>query len=133
MRAATVVVLAALSCAGPSAPTLVTFDPQPTLTVSTSQGRALSVFEQVGAPVARGVNAVRLAFGPEVPVDQVRLAVTPWMPVMGHDSAVTPTVELVDGGFDVTEVSLAMPGKWELRSHFEGALSDDAVISFDVP
>jgi hypothetical protein len=133
MRAAPLLFASALACGGGGAPTPVDFDAQPSLTVTTRQGRALSVFEPVGAPVARGVNALRLSFDLELPLDQVSVTVTPWMPVMGHGSAVTPTVELVDGGFDVTQLYLAMPGRWELRSRFEGGVSDDAVISFDLP
>lgn len=132
MRAALLAVCA-VGCGATTGSAPLVFADQPALTVTTQQGRTLSVFEQVDAPVARGVNAVRMTFPADVALDGETLSVTPWMPVMGHGSAVTPTVQVVDGGFVVTEVSLAMPGQWELRSDFEGGFIDHATISFEIP
>jgi hypothetical protein len=54
------------------------------------------------------------------------------MPVMGHGSAVVPSVQAVEGGFVITDLYLAMPGRWELRSDFSGELVDHASVVFDI-
>ncbi len=113
-------------CGGSAPASRMVFASQPSQRVTSAQGVELDLFEQVDHAVARGVNALRVV--PSAPV--ASLAVTPWMPVMGHGSAVTPTVESDAGGFVVTELYLAMPGRWELRCDVgEG---DHATATFDI-
>ena len=50
------------------------------------------------------------------------------MPSMGHGSAPT-TIEVIDTGtYRVKDVSLFMPGDWELRFSTGGVNADEAVI-----
>jgi hypothetical protein len=109
------------------------FAKTPSQQVSSQSGALqLDVYEQVDLPVARGVNAVKLQITPASARSGLTLAVTTWMPAMGHGSAVTPTVEPIEGGFVVTEISFPMAGTWELRGSFGGSLSDQAIITYDI-
>jgi hypothetical protein len=99
---------------------------------SQSGALELDVYEQVELPVARGVNALKLVITPPSARSGLTLAVTTWMPAMGHGSAVTPTVEPVEDGYVVTEISFPMAGAWELRSAFGGSLTDQAIIPYDI-
>jgi hypothetical protein len=125
MRALALVVLTA--CGGGAAPgSALVFAAEPSQVVRTEGGIELAVFELADRAVARGVNTVRVV--PSAAVGT--LAVTPWMPVMGHGSSVTPTVEAEGGGFVVTELYLAMPGRWELRC--DVGERDHATLAFDI-
>ena len=66
-------------------------------------------------------------------VDGLTVTMTPWMPAMGHGASVTPTVSALGAGrYVFTNVSLFMPGEWELRTQFSGELTDSVEPTFYV-
>jgi hypothetical protein len=68
------------------------------------------------------------------PVDGLTFSVVPWMPAMGHGTSLVPTVTpMGKGTYAVGDLSLFMPGEWELRLTFSGSTSDTANPVFDVP
>ncbi|MBS2032750.1 MAG: FixH family protein [Deltaproteobacteria bacterium] len=88
-------------------------------------------------PPIRGVNQIQLtvtAADGGAPVDGLTVTVDPWMPIMGHGSATTPTVTPQGSGvYDVTDVYMAMPGTWELRTSFSGPATDNVTAQFQIP
>jgi hypothetical protein len=138
MRSWTLLALGVLSCGGPPAAQQGTgFSAQESQVVTGASGLLeVLVYERAGSPVSRGVNSVRYgvrrAGGAALDDAALSLEVTPWMPVMGHGSAVVPSVQAVEGGFVITDLYLAMPGRWELRSDFSGELVDHASVVFDI-
>jgi hypothetical protein len=88
-------------------------------------------------PPVAGVNEALIALTDTqtgAPVDGADIAVVPWMPAMGHGTSIVPTVTPQgDGKYLVTNLSFFMPGTWELRTTFSGAVTDHAVVSFQVP
>jgi hypothetical protein len=66
-------------------------------------------------------------------IDGLTVTLTPWMPAMGHGSSVTPSVTaLGEGKYVFTNVSLFMPGEWQLRTQFSGPVSDSVEPTFNV-
>jgi hypothetical protein len=136
MRAAALLVALLCSCGAAPLDGPASFSTRASQVVTSVSGALqLQVFEQVDRPVSRGVNALRLGVwsseaGAGVP--GLTLTVTPWMPVMGHGSAVLPTVTPDEGGFIIEDLSLPMPGQWELRCTFEGPVTDHALVHFDL-
>ena len=130
MRAAlTVLALAcATACGGPVDTGSGGFSSEASQVVQSTHGLELRLFEQVGHPLARGVNQVRV----EVSGDVESLELTPWMPVMGHGSTVRPTIERDESGFIISSLTLAMPGQWELRCALHGGVDDDAIFNVEV-
>jgi len=124
------------SCGAPPQDGPAIFSTQPSQVMTSVSGALqLQVFEQVDRPVSRGVNALRLGVSANdagVEVRRLSLTLTPWMPVMGHGSAVTPTVTPDEGGFIIGDLSLPMPGQWELRCTFQGPVTDHALVHFDL-
>jgi hypothetical protein len=56
------------------------------------------------------------------------------MPAMGHGTSITPTAtDMGSGVYAITDLSLFMPGEWELRTQFTGPVDDTAAPTFDVP
>jgi YtkA-like len=87
-------------------------------------------------PPERGIAKVQYSVVDEngMPVDGLTLEVVPWMPAMGHGTSVVPVVSAAGRGiYVIDEVSLFMPGRWELRTVFSGSTSDHAAPAFDVP
>jgi hypothetical protein len=67
-------------------------------------------------------------------VDGLDIAATPWMPVMGHGAPVMPVASADgEGKYALRNVSMYMPGLWELRTTFSGIVMDTATPVFDVP
>lgn len=103
-----------------------------------SESGALSVtWDCVSADApARGRNRFELLIEStetDAPVDGLSLAMTPFMPAMGHGSSTVPSVRaLGDGKYDVSDVVLAMPGQWELRTSISGEESDYAVPRVEI-
>ncbi len=65
--------------------------------------------------------------------DGLTIDVVPWMPAMGHGASVKPTITARGNGrYVLTNVSLFMPGTWELRTTFSGSLSDHASASIPI-
>jgi hypothetical protein len=68
------------------------------------------------------------------PQDGLELTVVPWMPAMGHGASVKPTVVAQGSGrYLVTNVSLFMPGRWELRTTLTGPTTSHASPVLTVP
>jgi hypothetical protein len=66
-------------------------------------------------------------------VDGLTVTLTPWMTAMGHGASVTPSVTaLGQGRYVFTNVSLFMPGEWQLRTQFSGPVSDSVEPTFNV-
>jgi len=67
---------------------------------------------------------------PEVGLD---VTAVPWMPAMGHGTSVKPTiVEASPGIYEIQNLSLFMPGTWEIRTQFTGPAADHVTPTFDI-
>ena len=112
---------------------------EPAATVTSENGvYRVSVHSAPDAVPSRGVNTLqmvvtRVADGPAV--SDLALDVVPWMPAMGHGASVKPSVhaEGEPGVYTITNVTLFMPGLWEIRTTIEGAAARDHVTpSFEI-
>ncbi len=124
-------------CSGEPAAGDGSFPSEPLSTVK-SQGGALSVAVRTSPsqPPPRGTCSVELTVTDAggAPVDGLAVAVVPFMPSHGHGASVKPTVTPRGGGrYELTNVSLFMPGSWELRTTFTGKVEDRAAPIIDVP
>jgi hypothetical protein len=131
-------VLVASCSSAPSGSTAGDF-PSQALTKVTSDGGTLAVEVRTAPsqPPTRGTLRVQLAVSDATsgaPVDGLDVAMVPWMPAMGHGSSIAPTVTAAGGGrYVVDDVSLFMPGRWELRTTLRGTATDDvATAAIDV-
>lgn len=87
-------------------------------------------------PPPRGTFDVelRVADPSGAPVDGLSLDVVPWMPAMGHGSSIVPNVTAQGGGrYTIGNVSMVMPGDWELRTNITGRLTDHVAITITIP
>lgn len=67
-------------------------------------------------------------------MDGLAVSVVPWMAAHAHGTSVVPIVTpRGDGRYLVTEVALFMPGAWQLRTSFEGKITDRVAPTVDVP
>jgi hypothetical protein len=115
------------------------FSGPPTTSVTTDSG-ALSIDARTSPnPIARGINALELNVKDKsgAPKDGLAISAVTWMPAMGHGASVLPTVTPKGGGvYDLTDVDLFMPGRWELRLTLNGSDSsatDHSTLVFDIP
>jgi YtkA-like len=119
--------LAACSSAPAQSDSDVTF-PLGALTSSTTDTGALKVEVRTSPqPPAAGNLVVELTLTDPAgaPKDGLVLSVVPWMPAMGHGTSITPEVTPKGGGvYVITNVSLFMPGDWELRTSISGSATD---------
>ena len=114
------------------------FGTVPASSVSSDSG-ALKI-DLLSAPDAtptRGVNSLRFVVthvADGTPATGLDLDVTPWMPAMGHGASVKPTVtpEAEPGVYTATNVSLFMPGLWEIRTTIGGSMSDHVTPQFEI-
>jgi hypothetical protein len=125
------------SSAGGTCSAATTF-PSSALATATSDGGRLQVAIR-GAPyqpLVAGVDCLELDVSDAstgAPVDGLSITMTPWMPAMGHGADTTPVVSpLGQGHYVVTEVSLFMPGEWELRTQFSGTVQDSVEPTLNV-
>ena len=87
-------------------------------------------------PPSRGVENLSLAVTDEagVPLDGLTIDVVPWMPAMGHGASVKPQVTaLGNGHYTVDNVDFVMPGQWQIRITFSGAIEDHAISVLQIP
>ena len=103
----------------------------------TSDGGKLSVaLYSSPDPIAR-VSSVKLVVtdaASGAPVDGLAVSIEPWMPAMGHGASTEPTITVSGGGvYLATNVLMVMPGEWQLRTTFSGAVNDTMVTTVDVP
>jgi hypothetical protein len=126
-----------LGCGGEPGVASASF-PAEALTTLTTQGGALQVEVRTAPdqPPGRGVIAVeyRVVGSNGMPAPGLTLGVVPWMPDMGHGASVVPSVADMGGGrYVVSDVEVFMPGKWELRTTFAGAIQDSATPVLQIP
>jgi hypothetical protein len=132
-----VLVAALAGCSGEPAAGDGAFPAEP-LSTTKSQGGALSVAVRTSPsqPPPRGTCAVELTVtdAAGTPVDGLAVVVVPFMPSHGHGASVKPTVTARGGGrYEVANVTLFMPGSWELRTTFSGKVEDRAAPIVNVP
>jgi hypothetical protein len=137
---AAVALLGAAACASSSEPsTGAESFPADAYVRATSDAGALAIEVRTTPtqPPPRGTCTVQLTVAGAAdgrPRDGLVLTVVPWMPSHGHGTSITPQVEPRGGGrYLVTNVSLYMPGDWELRTSIAGAATDRVVIPVSVP
>lgn len=112
--------------------------PATALTTVTSDGGKLRVdFHSAPyQPLVAGLQCVEVVVtlpSTGAPVDGLTVTMTPWMPAMGHGASVSPSVTaLGQGRYVFTNVSLFMPGEWQLRTQFSGQVSDSVEPTFSV-
>lgn len=126
---------AAAACSGGAAPA-AGFPADPYTTTASDSGALVVEVRTSPQPPARGTNAVELTVtraADGAPVPGLAVGVQPWMPSMNHGTS-TPTVtDQGDGRYLVTDVYFYMPGTWQLRTTFSGAVSDHAAPALSVP
>jgi hypothetical protein len=130
------------SCSSASEPVIATsFDDLAPTPIATATGSSVklnvAVYTTPSQPPPAGDDGVELIVTDATtgdPVEGLTLAVTPWMPAMGHGTCCIPTFTNKGKGHYVsTDVSLFMPGEWQLRTQFSGKVSDFVTPTFDVP
>jgi hypothetical protein len=87
-------------------------------------------------PPARGVATIelRIADAAGEPLDGLTVTAVPWMPDMGHGASVKPKVAAAgEGRYEVDNVNMFMPGRWELRIQATGPVEDSAKVTFQIP
>lgn len=104
---------------------------------SDSGGYTVAIRTAPDQPPTRGTSIVELSIrsaSTGEPLDGLSIGVVPWMPAMGHGSSVVPTVTPGgQGTYVVSNVSLYMPGRWELRTSISGMTNDSITFAFDIP
>ena len=116
----------------------MSFSTVPASSVSSEAGALkIDVLSAPDATPTRGVNSLRFVVtrvADGTPATGLDLDVTPWMPAMGHGASVKPTVEPGPdpGVYTVTNVSLFMPGLWEIRTTIGGSMSDHVTPTFEI-
>jgi hypothetical protein len=67
------------------------------------------------------------------PVDGFSIDAVPWMPAMGHGASVIPTLTPKGGGvYQLDDVDLFMPGRWDLHLTLSGPTSAHATVTFEI-
>jgi len=67
------------------------------------------------------------------PVDGFAIDAVPWMPAMGHGASVVPTLTAKGGGvYQLDDVDLFMPGRWDLHLTLSGTTSAHATVTFEI-
>lgn len=105
-------------------------------TAKSAGGLTLALRTAPTQPPPRGTCTVELTItdASGAPKDGLGVEVVPWMTSHGHGASVKPTVTPKGGGrYVVSNVSLFMPGSWELRTNLSGPLEDHATAVVTVP
>lgn len=104
-------------------------------TASTSGRLRVELFASA-LPLRKGLQQFRVKVTEAEtgkPAQGLQLAIQPWMPSMGHGIEDKPRVTPgAPGEFEVSALDLFMPGAWELRLEFSGAVSDRAVVALQL-
>jgi hypothetical protein len=127
-----------LGCGGVDPVSSTSSFPVDPYAILTSEGGRLTIEIRTGPsqPPSRGNTDVQFVVRDRegALVDGLAVQATPWMPAMGHGTSVMPDAKGEgDGKYAVRNVSLYMPGRWELRTTFSGVVMDAAIPTFDVP
>jgi hypothetical protein len=144
-RAAALVALAACACSssdgGSGSNTCsasTSFPTSPFASLASAGGKLrIDVRTAPYQPLQAGLDCIQLVVTDATtgaPVDGLTVGMTPWMPAMDHGSSVTPqpSPPLGQGRYVFTNVSLPMPGEWELRTQFSGAVTDSVDPTFNI-
>lgn len=127
-------VLLVAGCGGSATDTGASFPAQALEHVTSAGGTyGIDVRTSPTQPPRAGVLSVELRIVDRagVPAESLAMDVVPRMPAHGHGASVHPTVTARGGGvYVVDDVSLYMPGAWELQATFQGV--DVATIPLDV-
>ncbi|GHG67152.1 FixH family protein [Comamonas sp. JC664] len=103
-------------------------------TTQSASGRWHLTVRSAAAPLKRGPQRFTVRVTDATtgkPMQQGTLGVEPWMPTMGHGISERPRVTaLKEGEFEVTDLDLFMPGRWELRFTIGEAPPDTAKVAF---
>jgi hypothetical protein len=104
-------------------------------TLASDQGKlAIELHSAPYQPLIVGLQCVELVVTDPFTgagIDGLTITMTPWMPAMGHGTSVTPSLTpLGQGRYVFTDVSLFMPGVWELRTQFSGPVEDSVDPTF---
>jgi hypothetical protein len=142
-RAVTVVILSlvigsfcALGCGSGGNGPVASFSGPPVANAMTDAGTYAIAARTSPNPIARGINALELTITDTTgaPKDGLAISAVTWMPAMGHGASVVPTVTPKGGGvYDLTDVDLFMPGRWEVRLTFGSPATDHSTLVFDIP
>ena len=128
---ASIVLLFPLAACGGRAPSVpdggCDFPSAPLTTVTTDGGLEVAVRSCPNQPPTRGLDELQYTVTTPsgAPEDGLTMTVVPWMPDMGHGGSVTPVVTPEGHGvYLVTDVYFYMPGPWQLRTTFQGPVTD---------
>jgi hypothetical protein len=144
-RAASVVILSfacafgafgALGCGSSGGGAVGTFSGPPVANATTDTGTFTIDARTSPNPIARGINALELTVKDKTgaPKDGLAMSAVTWMPAMGHGASVVPTVTPKGGGvYDLENVDLFMPGRWEVRLTIGSPATDHSTLVFDIP
>jgi hypothetical protein len=138
---ASLVVLAACSGAGAGGSETSREFSGPTYASATTSEHllAFSVRFNPEATPTRGVNAIELTVvdSAGAPRDGLGVSLLPWMPAMNHGSSVEPVISAMGHGrYFADNVSMFMPGRWQLRVALAQPGSDDVdhgTLDIDIP
>jgi hypothetical protein len=124
-------------CSSATTPESTGFTSAAYQTFATDQGKLDVELRLSPQPPVAGLDGVQYVVtdaATGAPVDGLMIEMTPWMPAMGHGSSVTPQLTALGNGvYEFTDVSLFMPGEWQLRTKFSGQVVDSATPAFSVP
>jgi len=134
------VMLLGVGCGGTDTtrPPTTVFPADPYAVVPSDQGK-LSIEVRTGPsqPPGRGEADVQLIVhdGAGALVGGLEVEATPLMPAHAHGAPGLSVATSNDGTgtYVLRNVSMYMPGIWELRTRFSGAVMDTATPVFDVP
>ena len=134
--------LSVVACGGSDSGTAAdgsstTFPASPLSTVTSDGGKLrIGLYATPYQPLVAGIESIELVVTDATtgaPLDGLSVTMTPWMPAMGHGASVTPLLTAMgQGRYVFTNVSLFMPGEWQLRTQFSGQVDDSAEPTFNV-
>lgn len=134
-----VALVALVACASSSDGAAGEAFPAAAYTAATSDSGALVIEARTSPsqPPPRGTCNIQLTVKDARdgrPMTALAVGVVPWMAAHAHGTSITPTVrDTGDGHYVASDVSLYMPGEWDLRVSIAGSLTDHAVLHVDVP
>ena len=129
--------LCACGSSSPSEGSSASFPASPLSTIPSDGSKLqVAIYTAPYQPLVAGVGEVQLVVtdpSTGAPMDGLAITMTPWMTAMGHGASVTPIVSaLGKGKYVFTNVSLFMPGEWQLRIKFSGEVEDSVEPTFNV-
>src|SRR5262245_33423403 len=132
-----IIMASALGCGGAEPPGEEVFPAGPFKTMKSDHGElTIEIRTAPEQPPGRGLSSVEYRITGEdgLPRDELALSVVPWMPAMGHGASTTPIITAKGGGrYVASEVSMFMPGRWDLRTTIAGPVKDSVTIALQIP